>query len=129
MNHQPKRVIMVTGYTWGMVSQEEADDTLQTMVRFFERATVRDYETGTDVLAATVEVVKRGDLEDRLGMYPNPDVVVFPSRGAVEVAKELAARRHGPKVVVLTGMIPAGEVLFVDKGWGPQTISDVIIGR
>lgn len=129
MGSSPMTVWVIKGFTWGAMTQDEADENVGTVVRLLERATKRDRNTNEDVPIAQVEVVEREELTDRLGSYPRADIVVFPSRGALEVAKKLAAQPHCPKVVVLTGLIPDGEVQFVDKGWDPDTIREAILGR
>lgn len=128
-NGPRKKVCVVKGYTWGIVSQDSADETVETMASSLRRATVKDYSSGEEVLAADVEVVDRVELDQRLGRFPVPDVVVFPSRGAVEAAKRIAAQMPRMKVVVLTGAIPDGEVLFVDKLWDVSTIQEAILGH
>lgn len=129
MDSSPKVIWVVKGYTWGAIPQEEADENIRTQVRLLESATRYDSDAKADVPAAVVEVVERGDLAGRLERYPRANIVVFPSRGAIDRAKEIALRYRDVKVVVLTGLLPEGEVLFVDKGWDPDAIRDVILGR
>lgn len=92
-------------------------------------ATRYDSDAKKDVPAAEVEVVERDVLAEKLKTFPRANVVVFPSRGAIDDAKEVASKYHDVRVVVLTGLPPQGEVLFVDKGWDSDTIRDVIVGR
>lgn len=129
MSGPPKVVLMVKGFTWGIVKQADADTTADIFVRELRSAMVHDPKTKENHRAAMVDVVHYNELEQRLGTHPNPDIVVFPSRGAVVVARRLAAERPRLKIVVLTGKIPDGEVLFVDKGWDDSTIRQVILGR
>lgn len=44
--------------------------------------------------------------------------MIFLSRGDIEVAKETARAFPNIRVVLYTGLLPKGEVIYIGKAWG-----------
>ncbi|MFH1694720.1 MAG: hypothetical protein ABH880_03130 [Patescibacteria group bacterium] len=103
MTDIPKRVLIVNVGEWGIVKRESYDS----QAEMFERRLTR--------AGATVNVVT--SMEDARKRFPMSDVAVFLTRGMTETAKEIAGEFRSLRVVVLTGLIPRDEVVFISKGW------------
>ena len=75
--------------------------------------------------AAQVRVVQ--DTEEAL--IGGTDVIVYIAYGMLHEAKKVAAEHHDIRVVLVTDLLPKGEVVFVKKGCAPTAyIKDVVLG-
>ena len=114
-----KRVVIVSEGEWGKVTPLEYEEQVQQFARTFERATGYTFSSSsrTELLAESVQVVATAKEASELVRANTVDVVVFISRSMISEARELKKARPRLKVVVLTGLIPDDEIIFVDKTW------------
>lgn len=116
------RVAIVLGFGWGEVSDESYERTA--------RNYVEEINDVTDHVDSSYEAqIFRGKdaTEDALTwLYETIDIrgaIVFPTRGALHVAKQTLERlvkckdNRRIKVIVLTGLLPDDEVVTLDKSW------------
>ncbi len=115
-----RRVVFVAQGSWGDVREDDPCYTSQAegLRQIVEAARRHDPDSGKEVPAATFEVVTNiAALREQCGRYPRPDVVIFRSRGMLDAAREIVRVYPRVRVIVYTGLIPEGEVIFVEKGW------------
>ena len=98
----------------GSVSVQENHRAIDDLAGNLQRETRRDPRTLQDVPVARVEVAQKVDLPDRLGRG-GVDVVVFNSQSEIAFARELNARHRQVQMVVLTGLVPDGEIVILPK--------------
>ena len=114
-----KRVVIVSEGEWGKVTPLEYEEQAQQFARTFECVTGCTFSSSsrTELLAEFVQVVATAKEASELVRANAVDVVVFISRSMISEARELKKARSRLKVVVLTGLIPDDEIIFVDKTW------------
>lgn len=112
------RVLIVREGQWGTATPESYEQFIEALRETLERAE-RTGPNNTKEKAAKVEVVETwAEAEKRLETAPlNLPIhtVVFVSRDMGETAKRMASKYPRTRIVVFTGLIPEGEVVWVDK--------------
>ncbi len=104
MEGDKQKVILVREGHWGWTKEGENDPLINTF---------------NDVLKEEA-VVKVVDTFEEVKKETNVDTIIFFSREMQEKAKELfksMADRKKIKVIIVTGLIPADEIIYVEKGW------------
>ncbi|PJA63867.1 MAG: hypothetical protein CO160_01665 [Candidatus Portnoybacteria bacterium CG_4_9_14_3_um_filter_43_11] len=118
-----QRVFIVKEGQWGLMKPEEYESIIKLYKEVLERAedTKGNKMAEVEVVETTKEAVKRANME--------ADVVVFISRGMEEEAEKLASAYPRIKVVVFTGAIPQGKVIWVNKACaaGMETIQNIVL--
>jgi len=97
-----RKVFLVREGAWGLVTREDADR----MIELYERQ-LRECKRVESCVVDTLE--EAGDAAFA------GDVVVVNSRSLLDQARELASRRSTIHVVLITGLIPDGEITFIPK--------------
>lgn len=76
---------------------------------------------------AMVEIIETAEEAKRRAKM-EADIVIFISRGMEEEAERFAEAFPRIKVVVFTGAIPDGKVIWVSKGWiGRDEICNIVL--
>lgn len=115
-----KRVVLVRQGSWGQTKQGDNDPIIKYLEEALKESTGQVPLSGTK--DAEVEVIDTYEEVEGKVLSGSVDVVVFFSRGMQGKAHELlnsAANSHRriqvPKVVVVSGLIPKNEVIWLDK--------------
>ena len=118
-----QRVFIVKEGQWGSVKPEEYKSIIELYKRVLERALdARGNKMATvEIIETAKEAEKRAEME--------ADVVVFISCGMGEEAERFAKSFPRIKVIVFTGDIPKGKVIWVSKGWAAdsKTIQNIVL--
>ena len=110
------KVAIVKAGEWGILSQAEGDyDYLvERLTDTVDQATTG---SGPDASKAAESRVV-GSTKEALSWLGRRGVIVFVSRGMCREAQQVASEYPGIRVVLFTGLVPEGEVIFISKGWG-----------
>lgn len=116
-----KRVIIVEEGQWGGVKAEDYRSVINLYREVLETAEVPSLSVqGKKEKAAEVQVVATvAEAEKKIKEAPLNqmiDVVVFISRGQEFTAERFAKTYPRTRIVVFTGLIPEGKIIWVDKG-------------
>ena len=129
-----KRVIIVKEGQWGGIKEEDYLPLVNLYREVLERAEVPGpYGDGKKEKAARVEVVATvAEAEKKIKEAPlnqRIDVVVFISRGVEVEAERLAKSYPKTRIVVFTGLIPEGKIIWVDKAHcaDPKMIENIVL--
>lgn len=126
-----KKVLFVSEGQWGTAEPQEYRDLIDIYVcclsaakREFSSCSGKkgDKEAVVQVMATSAEAEEK-IREERI------NVVIFISRSMGDVAKKLAEIFPSTKIIVLTGLIPEGEVIWVNKAWisDPQFLTKIVL--
>ncbi|MBI4032768.1 hypothetical protein HY374_03620 [Candidatus Berkelbacteria bacterium] len=118
------RVAIVNAGHWGNL--REGDDDYTSLVEKLEESLKKAKRTD-DQPAADVRVVRSTD--EALAWLYNRDVIIYISRGMTDEAKKVAAEHPRIRVILFTGLVPDGEVIFVSKTWvySSEQIRNVVL--
>jgi len=123
-----KRVLIVKEGQWGSVKPEEYEEQIELYQRILDEA--KDYKGEK---AAKVEVVATAEKAEKIiktaPLNDKIDVVIFISRGMEWIAEKFAATYPRTRVIVFTGLIPEGKVIWLQKSAtiGGETIRDIVL--
>jgi len=109
-----KKVLICKDGGWGMVKPDEYQDLIDILKRVLEDVTVPGLN-GKIEKAAEIKVVTTEEVEKILKSGTHVDTLVFFSRGKERIAENIAAAYPRTKVVVFTGLLPEGKVVWVEK--------------
>lgn len=118
-----KRVLIVKEGQWGIVSPESYQDQIEMYKEILDRA--KDTEGNrmamVEIVATAAEAERRAKTE--------ADIVIFISRGMEKEAERFAKAFPRIKVIVFTGAIPEGKVIWVNKGYAAdtKTIQNIVL--
>jgi len=118
------KVAIVNEGEWGSVKREEGtyDTFASDLEKYLTEATWSDGDK-----RAKVKVVKNS--EEALSWLQNAGAMIFVTRGMLWKAKEIAQKHRHIRVVLFTGLIPEGEVIFAEKGYlNREQIEAIVIG-
>ncbi len=118
-----KRVLIVKEGQWGWVEPEEYQELIKLYTGILEEA--KD-SLGNQLAQVTiVDTIKEAEARIRM----EADVVVFVSRGVEEEAERIAREHPKIRVIVFTGLIPGGKVVWVQKTWAAsrESIQNIIL--
>lgn len=106
-------------YQQTLDEEEEPYGSEGRQVGFRRAAEVRVVATANEA----EKIIKTAPLNERIG------VVIFISRGMERIAEKLAATYPKTKVIVFTGLIPEGKVIWVSKAWAtsPEAIQNIVL--
>ena len=109
------RVVIVTAGQWGAATKEDYAFWVDLLKERLEGENVRRRKA--QVREFEVELAESADdglakLKDRGGRF-----LVFLSRSETEQAEQIANENHHIRVFVLTGLIPPGKVVYLEKSW------------
>lgn len=104
-----KTIFIVKEGQWGLVNPED----YQKQIEFYKSILEAAKDSRGEKKARVKIVATAEEAERRAGM--EADVVVFISREMEVAAEKLAKNLPRIKVVVFTGAIPKGKVIWVDK--------------
>lgn len=97
------------------------DDMIDMFVRALTRLPLRD-----GLPAARVRVAK--STEDAILWVEGCGTIIYVTSGMNREAKEVAAKHRHIRVILITGEIPEGEVVYLDKHWiDPEQIVRVAL--
>lgn len=123
----PKRVLIVAEGHWGEV--RDYRDMIESYRRILAAAEVTKFSgngTEKEAIVEVVETAKEAEREINCGgIY----AIIFISRGMEMFAEKFAATYPKIKVVVFTGLIPYGKVIWIDKMWAtePQVVQRIVL--
>ncbi|MDO8424364.1 MAG: hypothetical protein Q7S70_00310 [bacterium] len=121
------RVLIVQEGQWGSVPKENYLEIVEMYKRVLEEAEESCGSEGKKQKEAEVTIVATASDAERIikGAPLNTEVnaVVFVSRDMEDVAEILAATYPKLRVVVFTGLIPDGKVVWVSKAWAADSRS------
>ncbi len=111
----PTKVAIIDAGEWGSLRHANGD--YSDFVKHLERAAggARRWEGSTTSPAADVKVV--ASVDEARSWLGGDGVAIFISRGMVRAAKALASAYPRMHVILFTGLVPEGEVVFIDKRW------------
>ena len=113
-----KKVIIVNEGTWGGVKEKTYDMFVSSIKRALENAVKKDLHSGKEKKKARSVIVVNSTKEAMEKVEVNDvDILIFNSRSMIPEARKIKKEYRRLKVLVLTGLIPDNEVVFVDKGW------------
>lgn len=118
-----KRVFIVKEGSWGSVKAESYQKQIETYQRYLDEA--RDFRGKK---AAQVTVVNTAEeAEKRVKM--EADVVVFISKGMEREAEKIARENPRVRVIVFTGDIPEGKIVWALKSAAAdrELIQDIVL--
>lgn len=112
-----QKVALVKAGEWGSKRQDKGDydELVERLTNIVEEAR---QEAGPDrckIKAAKSYVA--GSTQEALSWLGGHGVIVFVSRVMATEAKEVASKHPGIRVILFTGLIPEGEVVFISHGW------------
>lgn len=107
-----KRVLAVLEGTWGGISQEDAKGFLEQTMAALKR---HGLKAGVNVSIAFAETL--AELQAQLHRGGPWDLVVFNSRGVLDEAKRLQRQFPRIQMVLLTGLVPDGELMILPKSF------------
>ena len=125
-----KNIVIIKQGGWGSISKKDYDDIAVFLKKMLKRISNQRAELSVGLAELKVDIVNSlSDIEDRLGVLNDIEVIIFLSRSEIETAKELRKKyEHIRKVIVLTGLIPDDEILIVEKAClTDDFLSNVII--
>jgi len=117
-----RRIVIVKEGQWGTVTREEYEQFIELLKRSLEEIKTKNYTTGQEEKAAEVVVIDTAQEVKNL-LKKNKwavDILMFVSRGMESVAEKIAAEYPRIRVVVFTGFIPDGKVIWFTKTWITQ---------
>lgn len=119
-----KRVFIVAEGQWGSVRPEE----YQGQIRLYQEI-LSEAEDSEGKKAALVTIVDTIQEAERKLKEEGADVVVFISRGVEKDAERIARENPRTRVVVFTGLIPEGKVVWVSKAHAAdrKTIQSIVL--
>jgi hypothetical protein len=108
-----RRIAIVSAGEWGSAKRAEGhyDELEQTFFRALEAAETTSFNSVKKERAADVKMV--ASAEDALQWVGSFGTIIFMTRGLIHDAKRIARDRPSVRVVVYTGLIPEGEIVFV----------------
>lgn len=113
-----QRVLIIKEGTWRQGQAVAYEHYIEHLRRTLEEA-LKSSASGQQVNAAEVEVVDTFAAAESVirlrAVNEQPEIVIFVSRGMEKQAKALAVQHPEMKVMVFTGKLPEGEVIWVDK--------------
>ncbi len=117
----PKRVFIVKEGHWGSVEPKEYLEQIEIFKEVIESA---EDSLGKKLAQVTIIETAKEAQEKVTGS----DAVIFISRGMERVAEKMASENPRVRVVVFTGLIPKGKVIWFDKGWfDRKAIQNVVL--
>ncbi len=127
-----KTVLIVAEGSWGRMKEGDKGykEEIQYYTTFLEAAKSPRLGGGEEK-AATVKVVPTAEVAEEMIKSGGVDAVVFISRGMEVVAEQFAGAYPETRIVVFTGLIPKGKVIWVNKIWDTATthkgVQDVVL--
>ncbi len=113
-----KTVVIANFGSHGMMGEDDYDGQVESWQRWIE-------QEEAEVEVVTVD--SRDELAALVGRWPRPNVVVFRSRGMIDLARKIR-REHGVYCVVFTGGgLPRGEITIASKSLKPASMVDLIL--
>lgn len=119
----PTRVFLVKEGCWGEMKPEDYQVQIEMYRQILEEA--KDTQESKAAEVTVIDTIE--EAEKRLKM--EADVVVFISRGVEREAERIARENPNVRVIVFTGLIPKGKVIWVDKAMtmSRETIEDIVL--
>lgn len=114
-----KRVAIVDKGEWGVVKRARGDyaDLNERLKKALEAAETSDLR-GHKEKAAEVRIVHDvKEASEWLQEYGGYGVIIFTTRGTLGEAKRFAEQFPKIRVILLTGLLPEGEVVLFNKAW------------
>lgn len=125
-----KRVLIVKEGHFGDVKPESYMEQIENFRHAIEAAEVPSlYRHGEKEKAAEVQVVETAQEAEKTLSRERVSAVVFIFRGMEHSAERLACLYPEARIVVFTGLIPKGKVVWIDKMWATtrETIQNVVL--
>lgn len=106
-----KKVFIVREGQYDSFTQsDDYKNLIDSLVELLVRTTSRADEVSVEVAPTAESIVSRINRE-------RIDVVIFVSRDMARVAEDFAKIFPMTRIVVLTGLIPEGKIIWLDKNW------------
>lgn len=112
-----KKILIVQEGQWGDLKPGDYQDFIDTLVRVLSKAE-REFDSYLGKKGekeAVIEVVATSAEAEVEIHQQGIDVVIFISRSMETVAERLAKTFPKTRMIVITGLIPAGKVVWVNK--------------
>jgi hypothetical protein len=131
-----KRVIIVAEGQWGQLKPEDYQPQIEMFRRVLEEAEEpygsegRQVGTRKTIQVQVAKTVAEAEMMIKdAAIDTRPEVVIFISRGMEAIAERFAAIYPKIKIIVLTGLIPEGKVIWVHKGWllGSKFLQNIVL--
>ena len=122
---EPTKVAIVKAGEWGDLRQGKGD--YDSVIERLEVA-LREAKRAIDSQpAAAVQVVQ--STQEALSWVMGSGTIVYISRGMIREAEKVAAEHLSVRVVLLTGLLPEGRVVFVNKTWisSAEQVENVVL--
>ena len=111
-------VLIVKEGQWGQATPDDYERQVKYLQETLEAEVPAPH--GGMQKAADVEIFATAkEAEHRIQTGTGVSAVVFVTRDMEKVAEEMAARYPRMRVVVWTGFIPDGKVIWIGKHWAP----------
>lgn len=123
-----KKVAIVSQGEWGTVSRAKGSyDYFERYLHEIADLAVEGPEPDRRKAAESQIFIS---LENALGWLNGYGVMVFTTRGMEAKAEEIAQKHPDIRVILFSGLIPSGRVVYVDKGWDlPSKVLEKILLR
>ena len=118
-----KRVFIVREGSWGQVTDEEYGEQVEMYKDIL--AGVKDNYGNEEAVVEVIETI--AEAERRVSL--EADKVVFISRGAEQAAERIAKANPHVRVVIFSGLIPDGKVVWAHKisTANPKMITNIVL--
>lgn len=118
-----ERIVIVRQSAWGGVKKETYDSQINLIKEALEEATEKYYHQGKErerKRAKSVEVVDTIEEVWKKAKRDEMNILIFLSAGRASEARAIKEKYRHLKVLILTGLIPDGEIIWVSKRWASE---------
>ncbi len=130
-----KRIIIIQEGQWGSLKHEDYQDFVDYLVNILSNikrefdgcfSKKGEKEAVVEVVATSAEAeaqIRQQAANARI------DIVIFVSRDMSTTAERFAKMFPKTKIMVFTGLIPDGQVVWVDKKWlmSPEILKNIVL--
>jgi|SRR3989344_23031 len=111
----PTKVAIIKSKGWGWTKPEEYDSLAEELRDALAR---EKYTDGGERAEPRIFSMA----SEALAWLDGYGSMIFLSRGDIDVAKEVASKHPDVRVVLYTGLLPKGEVIYIGKAWGSNRL-------
>jgi hypothetical protein len=124
-----QKVLIVKEGRWGLVEPKEYQEQIEFYQKVLDRAEAPSLYGRGKEKAAEVRLVETAEEAEKITRIERVKAIVFVSRGMEVQAEKFAEAFPKTKVIVFTGAIPEGKVIWVNKACmsDSKQIQDIVL--